>query len=93
MAPFSFFQTVDLSDVRVVERGQNMGLTLEAGQSFGVAGQVIGQDLNGDLAIQFRVAGPVHHAHPAAAEFFQDLVMGDGLFHEFGVPENCKVIS
>ena len=39
----------------------------------------LGQELQRDQAMQPRVFGLVDHAHPAAAELFDDAVMRDGL--------------
>ena len=56
------------------ERGDGLGLALESGERFGVAGELVGQDLDRDVALQPRVARPVDLAHPARAERGEDLV-------------------
>ena len=45
----------------------------------GSAGNFIGQELQGDEAVQTSVLGLVHYAHAAAAELFDDAVVRDGL--------------
>jgi hypothetical protein len=47
-------------------------------QRLRVVGQVLGQELQRDWPTEFSVLSLVHHTHPAAAEPFDDPVMGDG---------------
>jgi hypothetical protein len=61
-------EAVDGRDVGVVEGRQHLGLAPEAGQAFGVPGEIVGQDLQGDLAVELGVAGQVDLAHAAAAD-------------------------
>ena len=68
-----FLDAVDLRDVRVVERGQQLGLPLEPGQPIGIGGEDVPEQLEGDVAVQPRVAGAIHFAHPARAEDAGDL--------------------
>ncbi len=72
-----FLDPVDARDVGVVERGQEPGLALEAGQAVGIARDLLGQDLDGHVPVQRGVAGQVHHPHPAAAHLAPDLVDAD----------------
>ena len=70
--------TVDLADlvndgdVRMLERGGGLRLLDEAPTPIGVVGQIVGQDLERDIAIQPRVGGAVDNAHAAAADLFSD---------------------
>ena len=59
---------VDRTDVRVIQRGEDPRLALEAGQALRVARELARQDLDRDLATEFDVARPVHFAHAARAE-------------------------
>ena len=61
-------EAVDLRDVRVVERGERLRLALEAHQAIRIAGERRRQHLDGDVAIELRVAGAIHLAHAARAE-------------------------
>ena len=72
-----FLQAVDLSDVRVVQRGEDAGLPFEAGQPIRVGGERRGQHLQCDVAVEPRVAGPVHLAHAAGPERAGDVVGAD----------------
>jgi len=52
------------------------------GKSFegvGIAREFVGQKFQRDVAAKARVHGLVHYAHASAAEFLDDLVMGDDL--------------
>src|SRR5262249_40446975 len=66
-------------DVGVIERGQQLGLALEAGELLGVARQLGRQRLDRHLAIELAVVGEVHDAHAAAAEFTFDDVVAERL--------------
>jgi hypothetical protein len=60
--------------VRVVERGDHARLALESRARVGVAGNVRRQQLDGDAAIEPRVARPVDVAHATRADRCDDLV-------------------
>ena len=68
------FQPVDRGDVRVVERGEEPRLALETGQPFRVAGEGVGERLDGHVAAEPGVAGAVDLAHAAGAEGSENLV-------------------
>src|SRR5688572_24453740 len=63
---------VELTDVRMVQRGDGPRFLLETAQSIRIAGEGLGKDLDRDLASQTRVTGPIHLAHPAGAEWRDD---------------------
>ena len=71
-------EAVDRADVGVVERRQQLGFALEPGEPVGVGGEVVGEDLDGDVALQLGVTGAVDLPHTPRAERFQDLVMTEG---------------
>ena len=77
------FEAVDGSDVRVVERRQQLGFAVEAGHSLGVLGKVLGKDLDGDIPIKVLIAGSIHVAHSARAKRFDDHVMTEGLADQY----------
>ncbi len=66
---------VNRADVRMVQRGGRLGLTLEASQRLRVSGDFIGKKLQGDKSVQGYVLGFVDNAHAAAAELIDDAVM------------------
>jgi hypothetical protein len=51
-----FFKPIDGGNVRVVQRSQNFGFSLEAAEALGIAGDGRRQNLNGDRALQVSVA-------------------------------------
>jgi hypothetical protein len=70
-------EPVDRRDVGMVQRGEEMGLALETGEPLGVPGHVGRKRLDGDLAAELRVGGPVDLPHPPGPEGSQDLVGTD----------------
>ena len=78
----------------MVQRGESSRFTLEARQTVAVLGKERRQDLERDLAVEARVAGPVHLAHPALANLGQDWVCADpvagGKRHRSGYPAWVK---
>ncbi len=61
----ALLESVDGRDVRMVERGQQPRLALEAGEPVRIGREEARQDLDRDVAPELRVAGAVHLAHPA----------------------------
>ncbi len=70
---------VDGADIGMVQGRCGLGFALEAGEGLGVLGNIIGQELQGDEAMQLHVLGLVDDTHPAAAELLDDAVVRDGL--------------
>ena len=61
----------------MVERGQHLRLSAEARQAVGVVGNGGQQHLDRDVAIQLRIAGPIHLPHATRAEGGEDFVRTD----------------
>ena len=70
---------VDGADVGMVQRRSGAGFAAEAFESLGILGSIVGKKLQGDEAAELRVFRFVNHSHAAAAEQFNDAVVGDGL--------------
>jgi hypothetical protein len=68
---------VNGEDVGVVQGRDGPGLTLEAAQALGVTGDLLGEHLEGDLAVEAGVAGAVHLTHAPGPEGRQDLVSSE----------------
>ena len=66
--PFAVLEAVDRRDVRMVERGEDLRLALEAREPLGIARERVGQNLQRDVAVELGVAGPIDLAHPAGAD-------------------------
>lgn len=65
---------VDDKNVGMIERPGRSCFGLEAPQTGGVCDGGLGQHLDGDVAIEPRVACAIHNAHPARVEQVYDLV-------------------
>ncbi len=69
--------TVDVRDVRMIERCQHLRLSAETGKAVRIVGDCGQQHLDRNVAIQFRVARAIHLAHSARAEGGQDFVAAE----------------
>ena len=76
------FEAVDLCDVRVVERGERLGLALEPRDALGVGGKGVGEDLQGDVAIEPRVAREIHLTHTTFAQLREDAVRSNRIAYD-----------
>ena len=72
-------ESVNRSNVGVIESGKQLRFALEARQSVWIGGQCLRQHLDGHISAQLGVVGPIYLAHPALAERFEDLVVTEGL--------------
>jgi hypothetical protein len=70
-----FVKTIDGGDVGVVQRGQQLGLAVEARQPLGLARHVGRKHLDRDLAVEGGVLGLPDHAHPALADLLDQAVV------------------
>ena len=77
---------MDGSDVRMIQRGQNSGLALEAGEPLQVLCKYLRQNLNGHLPAQSLIEGAIDLTHPAFPELLDDLVATG---QSRAVPEFC----
>lgn len=68
----------DGHDVGVVQLGGGLGFVLEAQEPLGIQGRGVGQDFQGDAAVEGNLRGFVDDAHAAAAEFAEDLKIAQG---------------
>ena len=64
----------DGKDVRMRQRGDGLGLSLEARESARILREVRGEDLDRDVPIELCVLRPVDLSHAARAERREDLV-------------------
>ncbi len=72
-----FFEPVQRGDVGMIERGEHAGLALEAALVLRIVRRELVQDLDGDLAAQPDVLGPIHLSHASGAERREDPVRAD----------------
>src|SRR5579864_1501808 len=69
---------VNGANIGMVQRGRSSGFELKTGERVRITGNLLGQELKGDEAMQSRVFSLVHHTHPATTEFVDDVVVRDG---------------
>ena len=70
-------EAVDRRDVGVIERGEEPGFTLEAGEAIRIGGEGRRKDLDRDVAFQARIARAIHFAHAAGTQECLDLIDAD----------------
>jgi len=61
----------------IVQRGEHLRFTLEAGDTLGVRGEGIGQDLYRDIPPELRITGAIHLTHAPSAKKAQDFIGAD----------------
>ena len=69
-----FLETVNVGDIRVVQRGECVRFSCEPRQPIGITGEGVGKDLECHVAIELRVVGPVYLSHPSFADLSGDFV-------------------
>ena len=83
-------EAVEVGDRRVVERGEQPGLALEAGEPLGIGGEGLGQPLERHLAPELRVGGAVDLAHAARADRGGDPVVRESLADQGRAPPDLS---
>jgi hypothetical protein len=68
------FESVDRSNVGVIERGENFGFALESRHAVSIPRKRFWQDLNGYIAAKFRITGTVNLTHPARTNSGENFV-------------------
>ena len=71
------FQPVDVPDVGMVQRGEDFGFPLEAGQAVGVRREGVRKDFQRNIPIQLGVSRLVHLSHTASANAGRDFVRSE----------------
>ena len=77
---------IDGADVGMIQGGSGLRFALKSLQRLRVLGDISGRNFRATKRPQPRVLGLVDHAHAAAAEFFDDAVVRDGLADHSGEP-------
>jgi hypothetical protein len=70
---------VDSADIRMIEGGSGLRLSLEATSCLRVLSHFVRQELQRDEAVQFHILGLIDDAHTAATELLDDAVVRNGL--------------
>ena len=71
------FESVNVGDVRVIQRRQSFRLALKSCETIGIGGKCLRKNLQRDVAAKLRIAGAIHLAHPTGAERTGDLVRAE----------------
>ena len=89
----SFLQAVDVADVRVIQRSQNLCLTLEPRESFWVSRERFRQDLERHLALELGIRRLIDLPHPTLADEGGHVVAPYALESHVVRPETEEVIA
>ena len=72
--PVLMANIVQRADMGMAQAGDGLGLTVEPFAQLRITGEVLGQNLDGDVAIEARILGAIDLAHSSGAESRHDLV-------------------
>ena len=61
----------------MVQAGEHLGFASEPGETVGIGGEGVGENLDSDVAVEFGVGGAVDGAHAALTELGGDAVVCD----------------
>jgi hypothetical protein len=65
------------ADIRVIQCGSGASFAIEALERDGILRKFFGDEFQGDAAAKFGVLGCIDHTHPAAANPYENAVVGD----------------
>ena len=77
MTTGGFLEAVQRGDVRMIQRGEDSGFTLEARQAIRIGGPRLRQQLDRHRTTELRVVGAIDLAHPTRAKQGVDFVQPD----------------
>jgi hypothetical protein len=72
-----FFQPIDRSDVRMIERSEEARFALKARDPLRIVAEPVGDNLDRDVAAQPGIAGAIDLSHPAGPDGRVDLIQAD----------------
>ena len=84
MAALMLFDRVNRADVRMVQRGSGARLPLKALKQLRVLFHFGREEFQRHAASELRILRLIHHAHPAGAQLFDDVVMRKRLADQRG---------
>jgi len=71
------FETVDVRDIRMVQRGERLGFAREPPQAIRIVGKGGWKDLHCDIAVKPGITSPIDLAHTTHADLRGDLVRAE----------------
>lgn len=69
--------TIEVRDVRMVQRCKGLCLTVESGETFSIRRERLRQHFDGDLPAKAGIGGSIDFTHPAHADLGRDLVRAE----------------
>ena len=72
-------QPMNGRNIRMIERCQDLRFALETGQPLGVVDERVGQDLQGDIAVELGIDGPIDLAHSSLANEGSNVVVPEAV--------------
>ena len=84
MLSFVLADLMDRANIGMIQGGSCPRFTLKSLQRLMIGCELIGQELQSNVAAQTQVFGLIDHTHAAAAQPFQDTVVGNGLANHGG---------
>ncbi len=84
--------SVDVSDVGMIERGQHLGFPLEASHAFGIAEEGRRQDLKRYVPLEHRVASAEHLPHTAFTQHGENFVVPEFVAHGKRHIRECSLV-
>src|SRR5437868_4642116 len=84
---------VNGADIGMVQCRGSLRFALEAGQSLGILGYIVGQELERDETAEFGVLSLVHHSHTATSDLFDNAVVRNGLLDHSLLGTSRRVAS
>ncbi len=75
--PVVLADVVNGANIRMIQRGSGLRFALETGERLRVACNFLRQEFESHEAMKARVFGFIDDSHSAAAEFFNDAVVGN----------------
>ena len=78
-SPLGLVDLVNGADVGMIQCRSSLGFTLKSADHKGALCDVIGQELESYKATELYILGFVYDTHRAGAEFFDDVIVRDGL--------------
>ena len=71
------FNAVDVRDVGMVQSGEDLGFSVEPGETLRLIGDKLRENLDRDVPPELRIPGAIDLPHPAAAEQRRDFVRAE----------------
>jgi hypothetical protein len=70
-------EAIDGADVLMIERGEDLRFSLEASEPFDIEYELRWEYLQSDVAIEFRIARPIHLTHSAGSDGGNDFIRAE----------------